>query len=398
MYIFLIFGIILTITFPSLSISAPLAAPNFADPAFSVLWSRTDDLVATGRTSRTYLWGPVSNTVGLLEDYVDSPGGKRLVQYFDKSRMEINSPNGNPGSQYYVSNGLVTQELMSGRLQLGDTKFEQRAAANIGAAGDLDDTTGPTYKALNKLTSPTNDASSIPVTGSVDREGNTRFDAGNFGKKYAVSYSHFEPQTGHNIAGPFWSYLNQTGPVIILTGSIISGRLFEPVYYATGLPITEAYWAQVKVAGQVRDVLIQAFERRVLTFTPSNAPEFQVEMGNVGQHYYMWRYGTAVTLQSYIKGRIVAGPTCPVERAEDPCPPRPVVGRTVYLKDGPGINTLQTFTTDSDGSFLAQVVPGEYRVEVSPAGFPLDRSGPHLISVVSGQTASLQIMLDTGIR
>ena len=37
--------------------------------------------------------------------------------------------------------------------------------------------------------------------------------------------------------------------------------------------------------------LIQAFERRVLTYTPANPAAFQVEMGNVGRHYYLWRYG-----------------------------------------------------------------------------------------------------------
>jgi Tol biopolymer transport system component len=39
-----------------------------------------------------------------------------------------------------------------------------------------------------------------------------------------------------------------------------------------------------------KDVLVQLFERRVLTYTPSNPAGFQVEMGNVGQHYYRWRY------------------------------------------------------------------------------------------------------------
>jgi len=37
-------------------------------------------------------------------------------------------------------------------------------------------------------------------------------------------------------------------------------------------------------------VLIQAFERRVLTYTPANADPFKVEMGNVGRHYFDWRY------------------------------------------------------------------------------------------------------------
>ncbi len=36
---------------------------------------------------------------------------------------------------------------------------------------------------------------------------------------------------------------------------------------------------------------MQCFERRCLTYTPSNATGWQVEAGNVGRHYYTWRYG-----------------------------------------------------------------------------------------------------------
>lgn len=46
------------------------------------------------------------------------------------------------------------------------------------------------------------------------------------------------------------------------------------------------------VNGQEQDVLVQLYERRVLTYTPSNPDGWQVEMGNVGQHYRHWRYGT----------------------------------------------------------------------------------------------------------
>jgi hypothetical protein len=40
-------------------------------------------------------------------------------------------------------------------------------------------------------------------------------------------------------------------------------------------------------------VLVQLFERRILTYNPANPPAFQVEMGNVGRHYVAWRYGAA---------------------------------------------------------------------------------------------------------
>ena len=39
------------------------------------------------------------------------------------------------------------------------------------------------------------------------------------------------------------------------------------------------------------DVLVQPFQRRVLTYSPDNPSGWQVEMGNVGRHYYLWRYG-----------------------------------------------------------------------------------------------------------
>ena len=37
--------------------------------------------------------------------------------------------------------------------------------------------------------------------------------------------------------------------------------------------------------------MVQLFERPTLTYTPGISPAWQVEMGNVGQYYYAWRYG-----------------------------------------------------------------------------------------------------------
>src|SRR5215212_5446434 len=77
------------------------------NPDFLKLWSRTDSLVLGNQVSRTYLWGPAPFTGAIQEPYVDSPGGSRLVQYFDKSRMEITHPEGNKSDIFYVSNGLL---------------------------------------------------------------------------------------------------------------------------------------------------------------------------------------------------------------------------------------------------------------------------------------------------
>ncbi len=282
--LFFTLSLFLTITF-----SVATAAESFANPDFQKLWNRTDKQVADGAVSRSFLWGPGANTAGLQEDYAEAPGGKRLVQYFDKSRMEITNPNGDKNSQYYVTNGLIAKELMTGQLQLGDAKFEQRPAAEIGVAGDQDDTNGPTYKALGGLTQGVDDDSASPVVDAVDRDGNVRDGTADYGK-YNVVYAQFVKETKHNIAKPFWDYLNQSGPVLNVTGQSAQGRIFDPVFFATGFPTTEPVWAKVKVANVVKDVLVQGFERRVLTYTPSNSAAFQVEMGNVGQHYYKWRY------------------------------------------------------------------------------------------------------------
>ncbi len=71
--------------------------------------------------------------------------------------------------------------------------------------------------------------------------------------------------------------------------SLTSGVVFDWLF-AAGLPLSEAYWVRARVGGVDKDVLVQAFERRIITYTPSNPAGWQVEMGNVGLHYYAWRY------------------------------------------------------------------------------------------------------------
>src|SRR3990170_2956449 len=77
------------------------AAPPGTD-AFMRTWQRTDKPVADGAFSRTWIWGPEAITGVLMEEYAGAPGGERQVQYFDKSRMEITHPGGDPESIWYV--------------------------------------------------------------------------------------------------------------------------------------------------------------------------------------------------------------------------------------------------------------------------------------------------------
>ena len=124
--------------------AAAQAAPayNFADSAFDLAWTRTDADVAAQKITRGWVWGPAPGVAG-LEPYKEAPGGQRLVQYFDKARMEINNPRADPSNPYFQTNGLLTVELMTGRVQTGDNSFEQRTPSTLPLAGDTDDRPRP---------------------------------------------------------------------------------------------------------------------------------------------------------------------------------------------------------------------------------------------------------------
>lgn len=301
---------------PSLGVYANTVSTN---DYFDSTWERTDKPVADGQVTRTWMWGPRPFTPPVTEQYADSPGGNRTVQYFDKSRMEITTPDADSSSVWYVTNGLLATELITGRLQLGNNQFEDRAPANIPVAGDADNLMGPTYATFTGLLDVPATPAGFLVTHSIDRAGNVTVDEalGNRG----VTVTGPDEITGYGVASPFWAFMTSSGT--IYDGGFYTAPLFENPYFATGRPITEPYWARVKVAGTEQDVLIQCFERRCLTFTPANAPEWQVEAGNVGQHYYTWRYNAPVPTPPALPEPPAPPPPPPVPDPPPPPPPPP---------------------------------------------------------------------------
>ncbi|RIK39345.1 MAG: hypothetical protein DCC58_15430 [Chloroflexi bacterium] len=208
--------------------------------AFLRTWARTDKAVADQRTSRTWMWGPQANTPLLLEPYRESPNGLRVVQYFDKSRMEITQPSGDPATPWYVTNGLLATELITGRMQVGDASFQQRAPAEVNVAGDADDPHGPTYATFSRLPAGAAPGAEAVVTRGLRRDGSV-FNDERFAQ-YAIGTTHFTAETGYWIATPFWEFMNSSG-LVYASGFYSTAALFENPYYATGFPISAAYWA-----------------------------------------------------------------------------------------------------------------------------------------------------------
>jgi hypothetical protein len=269
------------------------SAPNFANDKFKGLWEysdkRVDEIPGAGRG---FTWGP--NSFGIYqEDYQEGPGGKRQVQYFDKSRMEL-SPDGS-----FVTNGLLTKELVTGNRQDGNAKFTQLQPSTVQIAGDpveAGNTISPNYASFkgvvsfnpgenynqNKTGQIANQAlSKDGIVTTLDNVPAT------------VTLGLYQEVFGHNVPQVFVDFQNLPGLIWYAPGqSYQLQKVYtdNPTANVFGYAISEAFWIKTVVGGLQKDVLVQLFERRVLTYTPSNPLEFRVEMGNIGQHYQQWRY------------------------------------------------------------------------------------------------------------
>jgi hypothetical protein len=221
------------------------------------------------------------------EVYKQSPNGLRQVQYFDKARMEINDPANTSGPLLGVTNGLLAVEMVSGRIKLGDgigdDENQRTFAPEIPVAGDIDGVPNaltPTYASFQPYATTDN---GYRDPNKVGQRADTFFTQSQgvvgsdprFTRQPGNEIVRYDAVTGHNIPRVFEDFQN-------------AGLV--PALIAFGHPITDPYWIEATVAGRAQLVMVQLFERRTLTYTPANPAEYQVEMGNVGQHYFLWRY------------------------------------------------------------------------------------------------------------
>ena len=254
-------------------------ASQRGDAAFEGVWRRADAPIQRGESGRSWLWGPTPFRT-TTETYAESPGGSRAVEYYDKARMEITRPAANRQDRYFVTNGLLVKELVSGRLQTGDAQFDSRPVSTAAVAGDLGTSNpAPAYGVFEPYTSLNRDRRAdarigAEVTATIDAGG--RIGDAPARARPETRIAIYEDTLGHNIPTIFWRFLQEQP---------------DDWLFAFGYPISEPYWTNARVGGVDKPVMVQLFERRVLTYTPGNPRGFEVEMGNVGQHYHQWRYG-----------------------------------------------------------------------------------------------------------
>jgi len=237
----------------------------FADPAFS----RYQRLA--GAQGRALLWGG-DPLIAVVEPYIGAPGNRRLVEYYERGRMEIVGVD--PGA---VTEGLLVREMVSGTVQQGADVVVQEPAADAPILGgaSVERADAPTYADFTTLTAPR-------LAGPGDVVFDTWIDGdGNLSEReppVPITSGRYVSETGHTLPDVFTAW-EQSEPF----GAIDTLR-------ALGYPITEPYWITTGL-GEAGVSLIQLFERRVVVYTPDLPVGERFSLTDVGRHYYRWRYG-----------------------------------------------------------------------------------------------------------
>lgn len=187
----------------------------------------------------------------------------RRGQYFEKGRLEDHA--GEPGA------------TGAWRFQYGRLGAELTADGSQLPVGG--DTSSITYATLKELAQP-EQRLPPPV-------GWTGIVAPSRGEPVFVPVDPaLQAAPGHYVPARFWDYINQ--PALFPAGWL----------HDIGLPLTEAIPATVTktINGErvERSILLQLFERTVLTDDPANPEGFQVERANVGSDYLRRARGPAI--------------------------------------------------------------------------------------------------------
>lgn len=100
------------------------------------------------------------------------------------------------------------------------------------------------------------------------------------------------------------------------------------------------------------------------------------------------------SVDGVVTGTVYSAPSCPLERANSPCPPRPVAGAAVVAFVG---HRRRAAThTGGDGRFRLELSYGRYTIRATNVG-PYASTASKTVDV-SAVPISIEITVDSGIR
>ncbi len=207
--------------------------PRAVDSRFADYYNTHDGLRVLG--------GPISSGTTVDRYY---------AQYFEKGRIEDHTGE-SPDPNWQFMYGLLVDEL-------------QQGAASLPVGGE---SSTVTYATIQGQASASR---RVAVPEGFTEGTMARAD----GSVFIPFSADLSQAPGHYVPPFFWDYINRT--------DLFPGGWLHDI----GLPITEPMDAVVD-KGDIkgRQIVIQAFQRTVLTYDPQNTSEWQVERANVGADY-----------------------------------------------------------------------------------------------------------------
>ncbi len=108
---------------------------------------------------------------------------------------------------------------------------------------------------------------------------------------------------------------------------------------------------------------------------------------------------TATIGSGTVNGKVILGPTCPVESIppNPQCAPKPYQTSVLISKNIETPTAFKTISTNPSGTFSVSLAPGEYDFYIQGAS-PYPRCTEQLVTVSAGKTSDITINCDTGIR
>lgn len=99
-------------------------------------------------------------------------------------------------------------------------------------------------------------------------------------------------------------------------------------------------------------------------------------------------------IDSGLTGRVVLGPTCPVQRIGESC--ERGYQTTIAVFTAASHRPVTTFRSGPDGRFRVRIGPGRYTLQETHRALP--RFVPATVTVRQHRFTSLTLKFDTGIR
>ncbi len=104
--------------------------------------------------------------------------------------------------------------------------------------------------------------------------------------------------------------------------------------------------------------------------------------------------------QGELTGKVNIGPLTPVERpgVTPTVPPEVYQARKIMVYDSAGKTLVRRVDIGNDGTYRVTLRSGTYKVDINHAGIDRSAEVPALVTIKDGQTTTLDINIDTGIR